>query len=74
MVPYHCCSQHSNLLNQARLSVLKARDDSVKGIIEETKGKLGDITKDSSKYKKMLEDLIAQVIPVYLKYLFKYAG
>ena len=58
LFPY---SQHSNLLNQARLTVLKARDDHVKTIVEETKGRLGYITRDSAKYKKMLEDLIAQV-------------
>ncbi len=55
------CSQHSNLLNQARLSVLKARDDKVKRIIDDAKSLLGDITKDSTKYKKVLEDLVAQV-------------
>lgn len=55
------CSQHSNLLNQARLSVLKSRDDSVKGIVEETKSHLGDVTKDAPRYKKMLEELVAQV-------------
>ena len=55
------CSQHSNLLNQARLAVLKARDDSVKGLVDEARASLGDITEDSARYKKMLEDLIAQV-------------
>lgn len=55
------CSQHSNLLNQSRLAVLKARDDSVKGLVEEARTCLGDVTKNSAKYKKMLEDLIAQV-------------
>lgn len=52
--------QHSNLLNQARLAVLKARDDHVKRILEETRGRLGAVSKDAARYKKMLEDLIVQ--------------
>ena len=55
------CSQHSNLLNQARLTVLKSRDDHVKKIIEEAKGRLHEITKDASRWKKVIQDLIIQV-------------
>lgn len=55
------CSQHSNLLNQARLSILKVRDDNVKDIVEETRTRLED--KDPEKYRVMLEALIVQVIP-----------
>ena len=58
---YSSYSQHSNLLNQARLSVLKARDDSVKGIVDDARASLGDVTKDTARYKKMLQDLISQV-------------
>ena len=54
-------SQHSNLLNQARLSVLKSRDDHVKTIIEEAKGRIGGITRDAGRYKKVMQDLIIQV-------------
>ena len=54
-------SQHSNLLNQSRLAVLKSRDDSVKQIVEEARQYLGKVTEDQPRYKKMLEDLIAQV-------------
>ncbi len=56
-----CCSEHSNLLNQARLAVLKKRDESVKQIVEEARLRLGKVTEDAPKYRKMLEDLIAQV-------------
>lgn len=49
------------MLNQSRLAVLKTRDDSVKQIVEETRLRLGKITEDAPKYRKMLEDLIAQV-------------
>ena len=54
-------SQHSNLLNQARLAVLKSRDDHVKTIIEEAKGRIGEITRDTGRYKKVMQDLIIQV-------------
>ena len=61
----HACflphSQHSNLLNQARLTVLKSRDDYVKTIIEEAKGRVGEITRDSGRYKRVVQDLIIQV-------------
>ena len=60
-VLFTLCSQHSNLLNQARLSVLKSRDDHVKRLTEEAKGRLGEITKDSSRWKKVMQDLIIQV-------------
>ncbi len=54
-------SQSSNMLNQARLKVLKARDDYVSNVLEETKRQLITISKDSQRYPKILEGLIAQV-------------
>ena len=51
--------QRSNLLNQSRLRVLKARDDHVKALLEETRRRLADIT-SSSRYDKLLEDCITQ--------------
>lgn len=64
-IAIHACflphSQHSNLLNQARLTVLKSRDDYVKTIIEEAKGRVGEITRDSGRYKRVVQDLIIQV-------------
>ena len=54
-------SQHSNMLNQARLSVLKARDDHVKRLLEESRIKLSEITKDTARWKKILQELITQV-------------
>lgn len=54
--------QSSNMLNQARLKVLKARDDHVENVIEEGKGKLSDISKDTAKYPQILQGLIAQGI------------
>ena len=54
-------SQSSNLLNQARLRVLKARDEHVSNVLNDSKSKLGDITKDQQKYSQLLQGLIAQV-------------
>ena len=56
-----CYSQSSNLLNQARLRVLKARDEHVSNVLNDSKSKLGDITKDQQKYSQLLQGLIAQV-------------
>lgn len=52
--------QNSNLLNQARLRVLKAREDHLKTLIEEANKQCGRITADKRKYKKLLVGLIAQ--------------
>jgi len=54
-------SQHSNLLNQARLSTLKMRDDCVHEIVEEARGRLEELAKDKRKYSTMLKALIVQV-------------
>ena len=55
-------SQSSNLLNQARLKVLKARDEHVGNVLNDGKRQLGNTTRDQQKYSKILEGLIAQVI------------
>ncbi|WAR09181.1 VATE-like protein, partial [Mya arenaria] len=52
--------QNSNLLNQARLRVLKAREDHLKVLIEEARKQLAKITADKGRYKKLLIGLIAQ--------------
>ena len=49
------------MLNQARLKVLKARDDHVGTVLEEAKKNMISISKDQQKYPKILEGLIAQV-------------
>ncbi len=49
------------MLNQARLKVLKARDDHVGSVLEDAKGQLISISKDSARYPKIIEGLIAQV-------------
>jgi len=52
--------QQSNMLNAARLKVLKAREDHVATVLEEAKRRLADIIKDSGKYKRLLHALITQ--------------
>lgn len=52
--------QNSNLLNQARLRVLKAREDHLKNVIDDAKKQLGKVTADKDKYQKILQGLIAQ--------------
>lgn len=52
--------QSSNMLNQARLKVLKVREDHIKDVLEEARKQLGHITKDDSRYSKVLYSLILQ--------------
>lgn len=48
------------MLNQARLKVLKVREDHVRNVLDEARKRLGEITHDSSKYKEILQLLILQ--------------
>jgi len=52
--------QSSNMLNQARLKVLKAREDHVSSVMDDAKGQLVKITHDQAKYSQILKDLVAQ--------------
>ena len=49
------------MLNQARLKVLKARDDHVSNVYEDAKKQLVTISQDPSRYPQLLEGLISQV-------------
>ena len=57
-------SQSSNMLNQARLKVLKARDDHVSTVLENAKKQLVTISQDQGRYPQLLEGLIGQVINI----------
>lgn len=59
-------SAHSNQLNQCRLSSLKARENSIYEILNETQGKLKSLTSNESEYKKLLESLVLQVIIFFI--------
>jgi len=52
--------QSSNMLNQARLKVLKARDDHVSTVLENAKKQLVTISQDQGRYPQLLEGLIGQ--------------
>lgn len=48
------------MLNQARLKVLKVREDHVRSVLDEARRRLGQVTKDQTKYCEVLEMLILQ--------------
>ncbi|KAJ3662643.1 hypothetical protein Zmor_006982 [Zophobas morio] len=52
--------QSSNMLNQARLKVLKVREDHVHSVLDDARKRLGDITNDQTRYTQLLESLILQ--------------
>jgi len=52
--------QSSNMLNQARLKVLKVREDHVRNVLDEARKRLGEVTRDHPKYQAILGALILQ--------------
>lgn len=52
--------QSSNMLNQARLKVLKVREDHVRNVLDEAHKRLGEVTHDSTRYTEVLTTLILQ--------------
>jgi len=52
--------QSSNMLNQARLKVLKVREDHVRSVLEDCRRRLGEVTNNKSAYEAVLETLILQ--------------
>ncbi|NP_001279804.1 V-type proton ATPase subunit E 1 [Callorhinchus milii] len=52
--------QMSNLMNQARLKVLKARDDLISELLHEARQRLGKVAKDPIRYGALLDGLILQ--------------
>jgi V-type H+-transporting ATPase subunit E len=52
--------QSSNMLNQARLKVLKVREDHVRGVLDEARRRLGEVTRDQARYSQVLQSLITQ--------------
>uniref|UniRef100_A0A3Q0QVF6 ATPase H+ transporting V1 subunit E1b n=1 Tax=Amphilophus citrinellus TaxID=61819 RepID=A0A3Q0QVF6_AMPCI len=66
--------QMSNLMNQARLKVLKARDDMISEMLNEARQRLANVAKDPAKYSGLMDGLLLQVglyasiqknIPIY---------
>ena len=52
--------QSSNMLNQARLKALKARDDHVANMLDEAKRQMASVSNDQAKYGAIIEGLIGQ--------------
>lgn len=58
-------SQNSHMQNQARIRVLKAREEHIRNVVEEARHKLMEVTKDPGLYKNVLQKLIAQVDEIF---------
>ncbi|XP_022223099.1 V-type proton ATPase subunit E [Drosophila obscura] len=52
--------QSSNMLNQARLKVLKVREDHVSNVLDDARKRLGEVTKSDGEYKAVVTKLIVQ--------------
>lgn len=52
--------QNSNLMNQARLRVLKAREDHINNVLNEARVRLGMLTKNQADYRRLLQGLLEQ--------------
>jgi len=53
---------YSNEHNQSRLKVLKSKEEGVQRLLTETHKRLSEVTKDPSRYKKLLKELIVQAL------------
>lgn len=53
-------SQSSNMLNQARLKVLKVREDHVRNVLDEARKRLGEVINNTAKYSEILTTLTLQ--------------
>ncbi|XP_045868283.1 V-type proton ATPase subunit E 1-like [Meles meles] len=54
--------QMSNLMNQARLKVLGARDDLITDLLNEAKQRLSKVVKDTTRYQVLLDGLVLQCL------------
>lgn len=52
---------YSNALNNSRLKILKAREEGVQKLLEESHSRLSQISRDPS-YKQLLQDLLLQAL------------
>uniref|UniRef100_A0A671VVI6 ATPase H+ transporting V1 subunit E1b n=1 Tax=Sparus aurata TaxID=8175 RepID=A0A671VVI6_SPAAU len=52
--------QMSNLMNQARLKVLKARDDMISEMLNEARQRLTNVAKDPARYPALMDGLLLQ--------------
>ncbi|KAL1518006.1 hypothetical protein ABEB36_001695 [Hypothenemus hampei] len=54
--------QSSNMLNQARLKVLKVREDHVRAVLDDARKRLGEVTQNQGRYAQLLESLVLQAL------------
>ncbi|XP_031722778.1 V-type proton ATPase subunit E 1a [Anarrhichthys ocellatus] len=59
-IEQHKKIQMSNLMNQARLKVLKSRDEMITDLLNEARQRLAEIAKDAASYSTLLEGLVLQ--------------
>ncbi|XP_035520684.1 V-type proton ATPase subunit E 1a isoform X1 [Morone saxatilis] len=59
-IEQHKKIQMSNLANQARLKVLKARDEMITDLLNEARQRLAEIAGDPARYSALLEGLVLQ--------------
>lgn len=50
------------MLNQARLKVLKVREDHVRNVLDEARKRLAEVPKDTKLYSELLTTLIVQAL------------
>lgn len=50
------------MLNQARLKVLKVREDHVRNVLEEARKRLGEVTRDTPRYTQIMKTLVMQAL------------
>ncbi|KAJ8709204.1 hypothetical protein PYW07_009030 [Mythimna separata] len=54
--------QSSNMLNQARLKVLKVREDHVRNLLDEARKRLAEVPKNQKMYGELLTSLVVQAL------------
>ncbi|XP_062276071.1 V-type proton ATPase subunit E 1a [Scomber scombrus] len=59
-IEQHKKIQMSNLMNQSRLKVLKARDDMIADLLHEARQRLAEIAQDPAMYSTLMEGLLLQ--------------
>lgn len=65
-------SQSSNMLNQARLKVLKVREDHVRNVLDEARKRLAEVPHDKKLYSDLIVTLIVQALFQVMPILFIY--
>ncbi|KAK4048131.1 V-ATPase V1 sector subunit E [Microbotryomycetes sp. JL201] len=60
--------------NKARLQLLEKREELLEKVFEDARGKIGQVTKDESKYAALLKDLILQALYTIMEKDIKVSG